>query len=182
MKTRTLLSYFIVIFTLFSVSSSAQKKGQSYATIVNSYTIQRFDLDTIRNILFELKGDAQIFTSKYTDLSVRLRKRWKRKKVKVGFQYNLQYENQEEADLNGIPEDKYSQIKSDLLCKIYAYDFKKKRIYFGVYEYSYMINIELINSKTNDFMEFGQLKIVSNHDAIDNNKAAVRLIDQIIRE
>lgn len=182
MEKRTLLLYFIVVFTSFSVSSTAQRKGQSYASIVNSYVIQKFDLESINSILFEFKGDGERFTGKYIDLATRLRKHWKRRKKEVGFQYKLKYANKAKAAELIIPEDKNSQIEADLLCKIDTYNFKRKKMYDGVYEYSFLMNIELIDAKTNAFLEFGQLKIVSNHDAIDNNKAITKLINQIIKE
>lgn len=182
MEREILWPYWIVLFVFLSVSTTAQKKGDSYATITNSYVIQRFDLDSIKSILFVFKGDGEIFTGKYADLSWRLRKRWKRKKKVVGFQYDLKYKSQERAKLMAIPKDKNSEINADLICKVYTYNFKRKKIYFEVYEYSFLMNIELIHPKTNDLLEFAQLKIVSNHDAIDNNKGIVKLMDQIIKE
>lgn len=183
MKKKTLIFYCSIVFLFFAVTSTAQRKGDSWAKISNSYMIERFDSDTIKSILFIYEGTAEFFASRYFDLSRKLKKKWKKKKM-LGFQYKVKIKNKELARQRGlkIPPDENSQIDPDLVVKIKSYDFKKKKIYQGVFEYTFKMNIELLNPETSNLMEFAQLEIKSNFDAIDTNRAIVKLIDKIIKE
>jgi hypothetical protein len=170
----------MLLFVFLSLSSHAQRRGDSYVKITNSYLIKRFDLDSIQSILFVFEGDGEIFVSKYLDLAERLKRRWKRR-AKVGFRYNLKYKNEEMAEFIDLPQDKNSQIVHDFQCKIRSYHFRKK-IYHGIYRYSYLMNIELIDPKTNELIEFGQLKISSSRHVTDTNRAVTRLMDLLIKQ
>lgn len=60
----------------------------------------------------------------YKDLSKRLKKQFKRSKIKVGFNYKLDTRNAMSADLKNIPKNEIKEEDFDLICQISIQDME----------------------------------------------------------
>lgn len=185
MKKKFLSLCFPVFFLFLSNSSNAQWTAEplrlmSSTTILNNYEIKRYDVDSIKSILFVFKGDGENFSWVHHFLSSRLIRNWN-KKAKLGFVYDLKFADGKLPKWMERPKFGNPLTEYDLRVEIRLYDFKSK-VFHGNYEDSYLVDIEMIDPKTNGLMEFSQIKTVNRRERIYGDWGIVQMINEIMYE
>jgi hypothetical protein len=185
MKRNATVFYLLFLFVFLSISSSAQLTRQpgSIGAISNHHEIKSFDIDSIQSLLFVFKGEGDSFSSVYFFLSNQLRRRWN-KKVKFGFHYDrLKYKNEKVPAWMNLPVYKYQEpfLEPAIRVEIRLYRFKSK-IFHANYEDSFRVNIELIDTKTNELMEYAQLVTFNRRERNYGSTAIAELLDMMLKE
>lgn len=175
-----------LLFLFLSNVSNAQEgpylplRFLSTASIISNYQIKNYDVDSAESILFVFKGDGENFSWVHHFLSNRLIRNWG-KKVTVGFQYDLKFDKGKQPEWMERPKYGNPLEEYDMKIEIRLYNFRKK-IFHGNYEDSYLVNIEMIDPKTNELMEFTQLKTENRRERVYGDWFIAELLDEILYE
>jgi hypothetical protein len=131
-------------------------------------------------MLFVFEGDGKPVSGIYYFLSNRLKRQWN-KKVKLGFQFDIQHDTGEEVTWMNLPKYQSDVTQYDLRVELRSHNFKTE-VNHAIYQESYLVDVQLIDPKTNGLIEYAQLEVISRGEDYYDCYAIPKLLDLIIKE
>lgn len=180
MKKLTLLLIFIYIsHNSFSQKNEDFKPG---VQLLENNIISQYE--TPSSILFIFKGDTHLINF-YLDLRKKIKKQFRKSKLKIDFDYELNIDKPLKSDLESIPKNKFQKTDYDLTCSISisisdikTWNLDKQITHKN--KQSYALNLVLEENTTNQTVEYATINVNSINTIITQNTNSSKLIFDLI--
>ena len=172
----------LIIFLQIGINSFSQQ-NENFELGVNliENTIVS-EIESQSSVLFVFKGDTH-FINFYRDLANQLKKRFRKSKHKIKFNYELSSNKPLESDLKAIPKKTFKKTDYGIICFI-SINFISSRNDNSIKErtQNYELNMEVKKSGTNLIIESAKINVISNYTILTQNNNSSKLIYNLIIE
>lgn len=167
----------LLILITTSCATTKSKKFKAGAEIFQIEKSENYKKPT--SVLVEFLGHTHSIYF-YSDLAKRLKRQFKRKSIKVDFNYILSAKNPFEKDVNLIPKTRYEKGNYNLVCKI---SFPKYEKIGGSFEFSklnFKLNFRVL--KKSKIQLKSVLNVNTYKTILTQNRKLSKLIVKLITE
>lgn len=113
-----------LVILLFITSICLSQEGERFKIGVKVANLDKAENYKVpKSILFEFNGSAHLINY-YLDLTKKIKKQFKKERIKTKFNYNLSDSNPLKADMNSIPKKKFNFKDFDVVCQYNINNFK----------------------------------------------------------
>ena len=174
--------YFLFLLLNLNISILAQE----FKTGVKIIKIEKKEnYKTPKSILIEFTGHTHLINF-YKDLAKKLNKDFKRKSIKVRFNYSLNADNSLESDLKEIPKRKFNTEKFESVLNVKIKFLKKPNEWLNYKDVNYRKTQFLLESRLNNKLKKEILRVDLNTHAYytiaTQNKKVSKTIVNLITE
>ncbi|WP_347173301.1 hypothetical protein [Polaribacter uvawellassae] len=173
----------ISVFLCFSVVAQKDKRFKPGVEIIQVEKKSNYQVP--KSILIEFTGHTHSITY-YKDLAKKLQKRFKRKSIKVDFNYSLSAENPFESDLKKIPKRKLKKEGFESTLQITILPSKTPKDWLNYKDINYRKTQYILVVKLDDKLTKEIIKITLNTHAyytiLTQNKKVSNTIVKILTE
>ncbi|APG65587.1 hypothetical protein LPB136_09530 [Tenacibaculum todarodis] len=175
---KILLLFLITTTFCFSQTEIEFKKG---VKIINSYKSNNYKVP--KSILFEISGDTHLINY-YLDLTKKLKKQFKKKGIKVGFNYSLTSLNPFKDDLKNIPKKRKKKKNYEMICELSSSFTKipeswKEYININKRKTQHFLNASITSKKNINTFKL-KLDIHAYYTIVTQNKKISKVITNLI--
>ncbi|MGB5205284.1 hypothetical protein [Eudoraea sp.] len=172
--------YFILVL-IFVVSNLYCQKQEKFKARINLEESNILpNIGSMESVLFVFTGDTHLINF-YLDLTKHLKKRFKKSKTEIDFNYDLYSKKPLEADLELIPSKKYDKSDYKLICLVSLSEFKNwDNHLIENRKQNYKLNIVINRDESNHMVESAKINVNSNYTISTQNKNSSKLIFDLL--
>jgi len=170
--------FLLTLFLSFNISSIFAQKFKPSVEVIEFMKSDNYVAP--KSILIEFTGHTHSIYF-YSDLAKKLKRRFKRKSIKVRFNYNLSSKKPWKHDLDITPKEKYLIKDFDAFCEINYPIFKSWDILKGEYgKQNLKLNVRLL--KEDEIILKSILDVYTYKTILTQNKKVSKTIVMLITE
>ncbi|GAA0728358.1 hypothetical protein GCM10009430_37440 [Aquimarina litoralis] len=169
---------FIALQIGITAYSQEEKRFEPGSELIEKTIISQINPKS--KILFIFKDDTHLVNF-YEDLEKKIKKRFRKSKHKISFNYELTSSTPLESDLKSTPQKKYDQIDHDYICIISISSIEGWDDHLlEERKQSYYVNIKMSKTGTNIICVSGKIKVHSTFVISTQNLNTSELIYKLI--
>jgi len=138
------------------------------------------NIGSMESVLFVFNGDTHLINF-YLDLTEHLKKRFKKSKTDIDFNYDLYSKKPLVADLELIPSIKYAKSEYKLICLVSLSEFNNwDNHLIENRKQNYKLNIVINRDESNQMVGSAKFNVNSNYTIATQNKNSSKLIFDLL--